>query len=180
MCNPCQTVVPLIIGDTSRFLRCPYWLEQIRMIALFDSEDRVKAGVMQGFNVWRIGTEPIFGDDTLQMRVILASLRDEAFGGMALTIVFLSTILFDNGSGHQGNHFTPVRMHEGGAQHLMRIGDRPVTVMLFETRRTMNLCGGKIPSAIEGEQITAFEKHHLFKRFAALKAPKDGLERWPK
>src|SRR2546426_226870 len=74
----------------------------------------------------------------------------DSFGGIALTIVFLGAILFDNRFGHQGNHFAPIRMNEGGAQHLMRIGDRPVTVMLFETRRTMNLCGGKIPGAIEG------------------------------
>src|SRR5467141_3487879 len=98
---------------------------------------------------------------------------------MTLTIVLLGAIVFDTRFGPQGHHFTPVRMHECGAQHLMRIGHRPVTVLLFETRRTMNLCGGKIPSASEGEPITAFEKHHLFKRFAALQLPQDGLERWP-
>src|SRR6266853_1873611 len=60
MFHPCRTVVPLRIGDASRFLRCPHLLEQRRMVALFDPEDRVTAVVMKGFNGWRIGTEPIF------------------------------------------------------------------------------------------------------------------------
>ena len=51
MFNPCRTVVPLIIGDASRLLRCPHLLEQIRMIALFDPEDIVTAVVMKGFKV---------------------------------------------------------------------------------------------------------------------------------
>ena len=68
-------------------------------------------------------------------------------------------------------------MNECGPQQLMRIGDRTVAVVLFETRLTMNGFGGKIPGAIEGKQITALEKYHLFKRFAALQLPKDACER---
>ena len=126
-------------------------LEQIRMIALFDPEDIVTAVVMKGFKVWRIGTEPIFGDDTLQMRVILAQLRHKAFGGMALTIIFLGAILLDDRFGHQRDDFTPIGMNERGTSHLMRIGCGAVAVVLFETRLTMNLFGGEIPGAIESQ-----------------------------
>src|SRR2546422_3961878 len=136
---------------------------------------RGDAGVVTGIyrppgiaDVRRIGTQPIFGDNELEMGVIVAQLRDEAFGGIALTVIFLAAILVDNRFGHQRNHFTPLGMNQGGTQHLMRIGDRTVTVMLGETRRTMNRFGGKIPRAIKGQQITVLEKHHVFKRFPAL------------
>src|SRR5215207_653532 len=49
--------------------------------------------------------------------------------------------------------------------------------MLGETRRTMNRFRGKIPRAIQGQQIAVLEKHHVFKRFPALQLAEDGFER---
>jgi len=48
----------------------------------------VTAVIVQGFNVRRIGTESIFGDNKPEMGMVLAQLGNEAFGGMALTLVF--------------------------------------------------------------------------------------------
>ena len=91
------------------------------------------AVLMQGFDVRGIGTEPIFGDDEPQMRVTVAQCGDEACGGIALTIIFRAPIVCDDRFRHQRKHCTPIRMNERGPQHLMRRGDRPVTVVLFET-----------------------------------------------
>src|SRR5260370_29356347 len=93
--HPCRTVVPLRIGAASRFLRCPHLLEQRRMVALCDPEDIVTAVVLKGVNGWRLGTEPIFGDKQLQMRVILAYLGVQALGGMPLSMLFLGAIVLD-------------------------------------------------------------------------------------
>ena len=54
--------------------------------------------------------------------MILAQLGNEAFGGIALTIIFLGAIVFDDRFGHQRYHFTSVRMNERSTQHLMVIG----------------------------------------------------------
>ncbi len=67
--------------------------EQIGMIAFFDPEDIVTTIIVQGLDVGGIGTQTVFSDDELEMRVILAELGNEAFGGIALTIVFGRTIL---------------------------------------------------------------------------------------
>ena len=47
--------------------------------------------------MWSIGTETVFGDDELEMGVIVAELGDEAFGRIPFTIVFARAILGHNG-----------------------------------------------------------------------------------
>src|SRR6266702_909304 len=59
-----------------------------------------------------------------KMRVILAQLGDEAFGGIAFAIVFLRAVLLDNRFRHERNHYTIIRMDDCGAQHLVIIRDR--------------------------------------------------------
>jgi hypothetical protein len=50
----------------------------------------------------------------------------------------------------QGNHGTHVWVDDRGAQQLMRLCDRTVTMHRVQTRGTVNGRGGKIPCAIEG------------------------------
>jgi hypothetical protein len=80
-------------------------------------------------NVRGIGTQTIFGDNQLEMRVILAQLGEEALGGIAFTVVFLLAILLDDGLGHQRNDLTPVGVQQDGTQHLVGIGDGAVSVV---------------------------------------------------
>lgn len=61
----------------------------------------------------------------------LAQLRDEALGGLALTIVFLGAVLLDNQLGHQRNDFALIRENDRGPQHLVVIGNDAVTVARF-------------------------------------------------
>jgi len=123
-----------------------------------------------------IGTQTIFRDDAFEMRMILAQLGNEAFGGIAFAIIFGRTVRFHNRFGHERNHFTEIRVDNRCAQHLMIVRNRPVTVDLVQTRRTVNRWGGKIPRAIEGHSIVTIQKHHVFKRLASLELPKDALE----
>ncbi len=97
-----------------------------------------------------IRTQAIFGDNHFEMGVILTKLGDEALGRVAFTVIFLGTILLDNRLGHQGNHFTLIGVDERCTQHLVGIGHRAIAVVLFQTRVTMDLCGGKITGAIKG------------------------------
>ena len=123
-----------------------------------------------------IGTQAIFGDDELQVWVVLTQHGNEPFGGMAFAIIFGRTVRFHNRFGHERNHFTEIRVDNRCAQHLMIVRNRPVTVDLVQTRRTVNRWGGKIPRAIEGHSIVTIQKHHVFKRLASLELPKDALE----
>jgi hypothetical protein len=108
--------------------------------------------------------------------VVLTQLDEQALGRMALTIVLLRAILLHNGLGHQGNPFAPIGVDERGAQHLMRRGDGAIAVVPLSTRLTVNLLGGKIARASEGEKGVALDKHHPLKRFATLQGATDVLE----
>ena len=81
------------------------------MIAFFDPEDIVKVVGLEGLDVRGIGTETIFGDNKLEMRMVLAQLGHKAFGSITFTIIFSRAILFYNGFRHQGNHFPHVRIN---------------------------------------------------------------------
>src|SRR5260370_12271688 len=107
---PRRAVVPIVRRHAPGFLSRLHLLEQIGMIALFAPKDIMTTMIMQGLNVGRIRTQALFGDDELEMRVVLTKLVNEAFGGITLTIIFLLTILYDNRFGHQRNHFTAIRM----------------------------------------------------------------------
>src|SRR6516225_8900869 len=123
MHQPSSAVMPLIVGDAPRCFGRLYLLEQIGVITLFDTENVVTPVVVQGLDVGRIGTQGVFGDDKLEMRMILAQLGDEAFGSIALAIVFLRTVLLHNRLRHQWNHFMKIRMDDRRAQYLVIIGD---------------------------------------------------------
>ena len=179
MHNPCGAVVPLIIAHAPSVFRRLHLIAQRGMIAFFDPEDRVTTVIVEGLDVGGIGTQGVFGDDELEMRVILASLGNEAFGGMAFTIIFLRAILFDNRFGHEWNHFTLVWMDDRCTQHLVVVGDRPVSVLLLKTRGTVNRLGGKISRAIQSHQVVAIQQRHRFKRLASLELPKDARKRRP-
>jgi hypothetical protein len=101
-------------------------LEQIAMITFFDPQDRAEIVVLQGRDMRRIGTEAVFGDDELEVRMILAQLGPKTFGGIAFTIVFIRAIAVHNRLGHERNDGPLVRMDKRGAQHLMRLGDGPI------------------------------------------------------
>src|SRR5713226_4577738 len=61
-------------------------------------------------------------------------------------------------------------------QHLVVVGDRPVSVHLLQTRRTVNRLGGKISRTIECQEVMTIQKRQRFKRLASLHLPKDTLE----
>src|SRR5687768_3206168 len=124
-----------------------------------------------------IRAQAIFRDDDLEVGMISTKLSDEALGGVALAIIFLAAIRFDNGLGHQGNDFAPLGVDEGRTQHLMGIGHGTVSVVFFQARVAMNLLGGKIAGAIEGYKIVALDKDHLFKGVATLKVAISYFER---
>src|SRR5688572_29889892 len=124
-----------------------------------------------------IRTQAVFGDNDLKVGVIPTKLADKALGRVALAIIFLAAIRLDNRLGHERNDFALVGVDERRTQHLMGIGYRAVSVVFFQTRVAMNLVGGKIAGSIEGEEVMALDKDHLFKAFAALKATKSGFER---
>ena len=128
-----STVVALIRGHTAGVLRRLHLLEQKGMIAFFDPEDIVQSVVVQGLDMRRIGTEAIFGDDELEVRVILAQFEDKSFGGIAFTIIFVRPIMPPDRFRHEWNHRPHVGMDDRGPQHLMRIGDRTIAMHLVQT-----------------------------------------------
>src|SRR5919106_2703600 len=115
--------------------------------------------------MWGIRAEAVFGNDYLEVRVISTKLGDEALGRVALTIIFLGAILFDDRLGHQWNDFALIGVDERRTQHLMGIGHGAISVVCFQTRVAVNLFGGKIPRTIESEQVMALDKDHLLKGF---------------
>ena len=68
------------------------------------------------------------------------------------------------------------RMVNNLTKPLMIIRDRPVAVDLVQARGTVNRLRGKIPRAIECQEIIAVKKHHFFQRLASLELTKDAFE----
>src|SRR5688500_13577429 len=133
--------------------------------------------LLQGLNMRGIRTQAVFSDDHFEMGVILTKFGDKTLGGVALAIIFLGAILFDNRLGHQRNDFTLIGVDEGCTQELMGIGSGAVSMMFFQTPVAVALFGGKIARAIEGQEIMALDKDHLFKGFATLKLTKNPCKR---
>ena len=55
------------------------------MVAFFNPQNVMAIVLDQRANVRGIGTQTIFGDDELEMRVILAQFGNETLGGIALS-----------------------------------------------------------------------------------------------
>ena len=176
MDHPCGAVVSLIRGDTAGVLRGLHLLEQIGMIAFFDTQDVVQTVRVQGLDVGSIRTQTVFGDDELEVGMVLTQLGHKALGGIAFAIILVRPIMLHNRFRHERNDGPLVRMDNRGAQHLMRIGDRPIAVDSVQTRGTVNRLGGKILRAIERQEVMAIQKRHRFQRLATLELPKDALE----
>jgi hypothetical protein len=176
MDNPGGAVVSLLSGDAPGVLRRLHLLEQRGMIAFFDAENRVKPMILQGLNMRGVGTQALFGDNTLEVRMVLTQLGNEALGGLPFTIIVVRPIVLHNRFRHQGHHGAHVWMDNRRASHLMMIRHAPVAVDLVQTRCTVHRRGGKIPRPIERQQGAVIEKHHRFERFAALELPKDARE----
>jgi hypothetical protein len=68
----CGTVVPLLIGHAPRWLGHLHRLAQIGVIACFAPEDVVTPIIVQGLDGGGSGTEAVFGDQALAVRVVLA------------------------------------------------------------------------------------------------------------
>jgi hypothetical protein len=72
MHQPRSAIVPLIIDDAAGVLGHCDLLEQIGMILCFDAQDIVQIVRLQGLDVRGLGTQAVFGDDALVVRMILA------------------------------------------------------------------------------------------------------------
>src|SRR5882724_12144077 len=147
------------------------------MVAFFDTQNIVQLMVLQCPEVGRIGTQAVFRDDQVKVRVILTQLRHKPFGSIAFAIILRRAIVFHDRFGHEGNHFPEIRMDDCRPQHLMIIRDLARLAMdLFQTRRTVNRLGGEIAGAIERQEVAAIEEHDRLQRFASLQLGKHALE----
>ena len=108
----CSTVMAFIRGPAPGVLRRLHLLEQQGMIALFAPEERVQSGVVSGRDMRGLGTQPVCGDDALEVWVVWAQLGDDPFGGMAFAIIFACPLLFDERFRPQRKHCTDVGMKD--------------------------------------------------------------------
>lgn len=63
------------------------------MVTFFAPKDRVKMVGLQDLDVRCIGTQAVFGDDELKVRVVLTQRGNKPFGGMAFAIIFARAVL---------------------------------------------------------------------------------------
>ena len=110
-----SAVVPFIIRDAPGVLRRLHLLEQQGMITFFDTQDIVQSVVLQGLNMRGIGTQAVFGDDQLEVGVVLAQFGDQALGGIAFAIILLRSITVHNRLRHERIDSPLVRMDDRSA-----------------------------------------------------------------
>jgi len=179
MPHPCRAVVPRIRGHTPSVFGHLHRLNQRGLIAFFAPQNIVTAVVVEGLDGGGLGTQRVCGDDARERRRILTSRCQEAFGGVAFTIMFLCAVLLHHGCGPQRDHFTPVRMQKGGPEPVVLRRDRPVAVLRVKPRGTVPRLGGKIPRAIKGHHGMAIQKCPRVKGLATLELPQAILEGRP-
>ena len=137
----------------------------------------MRAGLAQVAKVWCVGTEGVFDDDDRQMGMLLAKLFQPAAGGVPLAVVLGLTVLLDDRLGCQRNDFLEIGMDQGGPQQLMGIGDVAVAMVLLQARGAMDLGGGEIRRAVQGQQVMVIPIKEAFEHRAALEATEDLAER---
>jgi hypothetical protein len=76
-------------------LRCLHLIAQRGMIAFLDTQDGVKTVGVQGLKVGSSGTQAVFGNNALEVGMILAQLGHEALGGIPFPIIFVRAIVPD-------------------------------------------------------------------------------------
>src|SRR4029453_5801126 len=83
MDHTCGPVMSFVIGHAPGVLRCLHLLEQKGMITFFDTKNIVQPVSLQCLNVRSIRTQTVFGDNALEMGMILAPLANNPFGAFA-------------------------------------------------------------------------------------------------
>ena len=96
------------------------------------------AVALQFLNKGSISTQRIFDNDQRQVRMILTQLLEKTLGRITFTIVLRGPILLDDRFRRQRDDGFVIRMHNGGSQHLMRVGDGAILMFPVQTRLAMH------------------------------------------
>jgi hypothetical protein len=171
-----RAVVSFIIGHTPSLFRRLDLLEQKGMRTFFAPKEIVPSLMGQRLDGGRIRTQAVFGDDALEVRLILAQLGYKALGGIPLASMLGRSLIVGNRLRHERNDGPLGRMEDRGAQHRRRIGDGAVAVHPVSTRGPGNRLGRQIRRASERQKIMAIQERHCFQRLAALQGPKGAPE----
>lgn len=132
--------------------RFDHLLEQMLMIVLLGSQNEMHSQVLELSDVGSITGKSILDHDQLQMRVFLANLLQQAFGGVPFAVILIVAILLDDRFGRERDDLSLIRMYQDGSQHLMIIGDLAgLFVASLKTRVAMYLFGREVFRAIEGQ-----------------------------
>src|SRR5919205_3984317 len=99
--SPAFVVFTLIIGHTTGSLGLSHWLEQKRVVSLFDPYNVAPVVLVPSLAMRGIRTPAICGDNDLELGVILTHLGDEALGRVAFTVIVLGASLLDQRLGHK-------------------------------------------------------------------------------
>ena len=72
------------------------------MIAFFDPKNIVQTVRVQRLNVRSIRTQTVFGNDELEVGMVLEQLGHKPFSSIAFTVIFVRPIVLHDGFWHQG------------------------------------------------------------------------------
>lgn len=126
-------VRPRIVGHVPGWRGRLHRLDQIGVVACCAPKPVVEAVVLPGLAVRGMGPQAVFGHDAREVRVVVAPLGHEAFGGVACTIMVVGALLVDDGCWHQRHHGPHVRMDHRRAQHVLSRRRAAVAVDLVQT-----------------------------------------------
>jgi len=84
------------------------------VISFFEAKDEVASVLNEVPDMGSIGAEAILGQDDLQVRVVLPEFFEPSSTGVALTVVFVVAVMFEDGLRGQGYDLFSVRMDDDG------------------------------------------------------------------
>lgn len=173
--EPRRASVPLLRGDAVGVLGRLDLLAQRGVSAFLCPRGYRDPHQRSGSRCGGMRTETVCGDDARERGMILAQLGPKPFGSLAFTSIVGRPIVPPQRFWHQGHHCPAVRRNNGGAQHVMTIGDRPMAVDCLRTRGAGHGWEGKILGAIERQSLGPLQKHPRCQRLATLELSQDAL-----
>lgn len=138
------------------------------MIAPLHTDNVMSTRLLEIANMRGIRGQSILNNDDRQAGMFLAEQLQPATGSISFAIIFLISIGLDNRLGAQGKYFPMIGMHQRRTEHVMRIGDGAVAMILDQTRLAVNLRGGKVAGTVERDEVMAPEVGVVFEYFPAL------------
>jgi hypothetical protein len=149
---------------------------QVRVVPFLESQDEVASVLDEVPDVGRVGAKAVLGRDDFQVRVVFPELLEPSSASVALTVVFVVTIMIEDGLGRQGDDLLALRVDDDSPIGLQAVGGLAGRAGLSETSGRGELLGDEVGGPVARDEKATFQVDHVFQELASLGSAEDFIE----